>query len=242
MKAKAAAFGLLVLVLVLSLALASADGLVVYLSGESLDATSIAINWLCTDKEDPAFTVSSHVAGVDRTSQWLTYRNYYVINHVLPGTTYVISVSSSTTQTVTVTTPEADDYGEFNYQLLDTGLYKTYAGEEDYTALTALNSKTLPGEIYDYDFNFMFRFSLTASNKQKALPFELMLELPNGDVYALSDILWYGVRSETYTQYYSFNGLLAQVMADYDGFPTGDYTLYAYFDDDFAAGYTFLME
>ncbi len=244
MKKYTAALCLLLLLLSAALRAAAGEQLVVYLSGEALDATSIGINWLCTDKEDPAFTIDMQVQGVDRSVRMKTYDTYFSINHLYPGTPYVITVSSETggSQTITVTTPAAEPFTDYSYALKATGLYKSYAGSREYTELSSLNSQTLPGEIYDYDFHFMFRFLMMASRAQKSETFELMLRLPNGDAYALSDILWYGKRTQTHTQYYAFTELLKEVLADYGAFPTGEYTLTACFVGKLAAQMTFMME
>lgn len=242
MRHRAAARSLALALVVLCVGAAGADGLVVDLTGEALDATTLAVHWLCTDTENPAFTVTARMQGVDRTESWETRRNYYEIRHVLPGTAYEITVASADRQTVTVTTPEADAYTDYGYRLLDTGLYQAAKGSKEYTALAALYSQTLPETLRANDIGFLFQFRLTASKKQKSLGFELLLQLPNGDVYALSDILWYAARSQTHTQQYAINGLLQAVYADYGGFPTGEYTLHAYFNGDRAADMTFTME
>lgn len=244
MKKRALAFCLLLTILTLSLGLASAGGMVVYLEAEIVSATSFSITWLCTDKDDPPFTIGIQQEGVDRVTTMNTYDTYFLVNHVSPDTTYTITVSSEGGQadTTTITTPGASDYSEYNYSLKDTGLFRSTAGEEDYAEITALNSKTLPGEIYDYDFSLMFQFRLTASKVDKSLGFELMLHMPNGDFYTLSDILWYTVKSQTVTQYYTFNELLEDVLADYGEFPAGEYTLSAYFESNLAAETTFTIE
>lgn len=244
MKKQFAAFGLALLLLAMSLGSAGADGTIRDLSAANIQTTSAEVAWNCTYKEDQMYTLSYRPVGLERYTTRGTSSLYYHVNYLNPGTTYelVVSTPQGSSASITFLTPEAEPFARYGYQLLDAGLYKSPAGQRNYTALTSLNSKTLPGEIYDYTFSFMFQFSLTASKADKALDCLLVLTLPNGDVYSANQMFWYTLKSATLTQYFPFTDLLTDVLGDYGEFPTGEYTMSTYFDGGFAASVAFMVE
>ncbi len=244
MKKQYAAFGLVLLLLVMSLGSAGADGTIRDLSAANIQTTSAEIAWNCTYKEDQMYTLAYRPTGLERYTTRGTHSLYYHVNYLNPGTTYelVVSTPQGSSASITFQTPEAEPYVKYGYQLLDAGLYKSPAGERNYAAVSSLNSKTLPGEVYDYTFSFMFQFSLTASKADKALDCLLVLRLPNGDVYSVNQMFWYTLKSATSTQYYPFTDLLKDVLHDYGEFPVGEYTLSTYFNGGFAASATITVE
>ena len=244
MKKQYAAFGLAMLLLAASLMPAGADGYIRDLSAANIQTTSAEVAWNCTYKEDQMYTLSYRPVGLERYTTRGTYSTYYRLNYLNPGTTYelVVSTPQGNAETIVFSTPEAADYSEYNYQLLDTGLYKTPDGERNYAEVSSFNSKTLPGEVYDYDFYFMFQFKLTASEADKSLDCLLVLRLPNGDVYSTNQMYWYTLKSATHTQYYPFTDLLIEILDDYGEFPVGEYALSTYFSGGFAAATTFTVE
>jgi len=245
MKKKCVAFGLLLVFLVTGIGVSGAEGLICDLSNGIIKSISAEASWNCTYKEEQVYYLDYHVAGIERSEQRQTTDLYYRLNYLSPGTDYVLTVSTYNggQSSIAFTTYEAADYSRYHFNLLGTGLYKSRTGKKDYEEVTtALNSKTLPGEIYDYDYNFMFQFKLTASDDDKSMHCTLVLHLPNGDVYSSDELVWYTHKSATLSQYSPFSDLLQDILSDYGAIPTGDYTVTAYFDGETVAEMTFTVE
>lgn len=244
MKKLSTALFLLVILLSVSLSPAFAEGVIRDLAATEIRATSARISWNCTYKEEQQYTLTYRVDGTDRDVVRPITDTVYRLKYLSPATTYVLTVSTNTTnaKTITFTTPYAVDYAGNGYQLLDTGLYKTRAGKKDYAAVSALSSKTLPGEVYDYDFHFLFQFQLAETDDLKHLNYVILLHLPNGDVYSLHDAEWYTEDSQTVTKYWPLTETLTDIMHEYGGFPAGEYTIAAYLEGEFAAELQFTME
>ncbi len=244
MKKLCAAFFLLLALLMVSLSSAGAEGVIRDLAATEVRATSAMISWNCTYKEEQQYTLTYRVDGTDRDEVRPITDTVYRLRYLSPATTYVLTVSTNMTnvRTITFTTPYAVDYTGYGYQLLDAGLYKTHTGKKDYAALTALSSKTLPGEVYDYDFHFLLQFQLQETDDLKHLNYIIVLRLPNGDVYSLHDAVWYTEDAQTVTLYWPLTDTLSDIMRDYAGFPTGEYTLSAYLEGEKAAELAFVME
>ncbi len=244
MKKRGAAFLLLLILLASGLACAGAQEVVRDLSVSEIRTTSAMARWNCTYKDDQQYTLAYHIDGVARQTTRVTSGLMYRIKYLSPATPYVLTVSAQNggTATTAFTTPYAIDYTQYGYQLLGTGLYKSAAGKKDYAELASLSSQTLPGEVYDYDFHFMLQFQLDETDGNKVMDLLLVLGLPNGDKYPISDEFWYRENAATVTEYVSLTDTLKNIMADYSGFPTGEYTLTAYFKGEFAAELTVAME
>jgi hypothetical protein len=236
--------GVLFLLCMALLASAGADALIRDLSAQATDATSITANWNCTDKENPLFTVTCGVEGVERRETWSTYRNTFLFSGLCPNTAYVITISSQagSTQTATVTTPEAFDHIGYNFTLLDAGVYTAPADTEEMAALAAMNGDTLLQMLDETDIGVWFTFTITAAEDDRSLPFLLVAHLPNGDIYTASDLFWYTQRSQTVTQTFVFNDLLTQIAEDYGALPAGEYALSAYFNGGLGAETAFTVE
>lgn len=243
-KKQGAAFWLLLILLASCLACAGAQEVVRDLSVSEIRTTSAVTRWNCTYKDDQQYTLTYHIDGVARETTRVTSELMYRIKDLTPATPYVLTVSAENggTATVTFTTPYAIDYTKYGYQLLDTGLYKSTAGKKDYGELASLSSQTLPGEVYDYDFHFMLQFQLDETDGNKGMDFLLVLRLPNGDNYPISDEFWYREDGATVTEYVCLTDTLKDIMADYGGFPAGEYVLTAYFKGEFAAELAVAME
>jgi hypothetical protein len=244
MKKQITAFFLLLILLTISLSSAYAEGDIRDLAATEIRATSAMISWNCTYKDEQQYDLVYHVDGVDRDEVRPITDTIYRLRYLSPATTYVLTVSTNMTnaRTITFTTPYAIDYVGYGYQLLETGLYKTHAGRKDYTALTGLSSKTLPGEVLDYDFHFLFSFQLAETDDLKHLNYIILLHLPNGDFYSIHDADWYTEDSVTVSEYWNLTETLTEIMRDYGGFPAGEYSLTAYLEGEKAAELTFTME
>lgn len=236
--------GLLLALLVFFAVSASADGLISGLNVYEIRAASAVAAWNCTVKDEQEYTIAYHVEGIDRDTVRVTTNTDYRLKYLCPATTYVLTVSTVNggSSTITFTTPYAVEYSRYGFLPLKTGLCRTTAGKKDYAGISSLSSGTLPGEVYDYDFYFMFQFTLAKSDGDKQLPCVLLLTLPNGDIYAMDAEYWYGEDSATITEYLCMTDTLKTVMADYDGFPTGDYTLTLYIKGEYAAEMTVAMK
>ena len=244
MKKLSTAFFLLLILLAFSLSPAYADGVIRDLAATEIRATSAMISWNCSVKDEQQYTLVFRVDGVDREEVRPITDTVYRLRYISPATTYVVTVSTNikNARTITFTTPYAVDYTGYGYQPLELGLYKTRAGKKDYAALSSLNSKTLPGEVYDYDFHLKFQFQLAETDDLKHLNYVFLLRLPNGDVYSLHDAEWYTEDSVTVTEYWPLTETLMNIMRDYGGFPAGEYTLSAYLEGENAAQTMFMME
>jgi len=241
---KLTATGLILALLLLCAPMAGAVNTVHNLMATVIHSTSVGVSWSTSETSDPLFTVTCQAEGTDRMTERRTYRTYCEIHYLSPETTYIITVTTKSggSATTSITIPAPSSYADFNYQLLDTGVYQSTAYEADYTAVTTLNGATLQSKLNDSDFSFRFRFRLAATWQNKYLDFELVLRLPNGDVYTIPDVLWYAANRTTVTEYYRFNSELKRIYRDYGEFPVGEYTLTAYIDNGIAAQTTFTME
>jgi hypothetical protein len=244
MNKRTAAIGLTVLILAIGVTTASAGGVIRDLSADAVNSTSIEAVWNCTDKDDPLFILTYRVVGQERAVRLNTHGEYYLFSSLCPDTAYEITVSTESggTQTAIVTTDASPDHVGYNYQLLETGVYQSASGEEDYTAVTSLGGAALAGELDTTDYSLRFTFKITAAETDRTLDFVLALRLPNGDIYTASDTFWYTQRSQTVTQPYVFNDLLEEIADDYGAFPAGTYTLTAYLNGSFAAETAFAIE
>lgn len=233
----------LTLVLLLAGITAASAAPIPNLEAAALDATSIGVSWGVV-AGDPLYTVTCQTQGSDYATERRTYHLYATINNLSPGTTYVITVSTKSghTGTATVTMPLPQDYMGFGYQLLDTGLYQSTKYETDYSAFTALTGAGLHETLTDKEYHFMFRFQLKPTRDQKYLDYELVLTLPSGDAYTVSDVLVYPGNDTTITEYLPFNAALRKLFNNYGAYPAGVYTLTLYISNDFAAETTFTME
>jgi len=235
---------LLALILLLSgMTVALAAPPIPNLQATPYDTTSIGVSWGAI-AGDPLYTVTCKTEGSDYSTERRTYHLYCTINNLSPGTTYVITVSTKSgyTSSATVIMPVPQDYTGFGYQLLDTGLYKSTKYETDYSAFTALTGAGLKETLTDTEYHFMFRFKLNSTRVQKYLDFELVLTLPNGDAYTVSNVLEYAGSRTTITEYVPFNSALRKLYNDYGEYPAGVYKLTAYIGNDYAAETTFTME
>jgi len=230
--------------LITGLAAASAIGEIADLTATAIDSTSVGVSWTAAGSDEPLYTVVCQTQGTDRSTQRRTYHPYCTINYLSPGTSYLITVSTKdgSVASTTITMPTPASYTDFNYQLLEVGVYESTQYEDDYYAITAINGATLADALDVDDFSFLFRFKLSATSQNKYLDFELTLTIPNGDVYTISDVLWYAMSRTTVTEYYAFDSALKRIYSDYGAFPAGEYTLTAYIDNGFAAETTFTME
>ena len=245
MMKKVTAIGLIIALLVIGAPLAGAATNTVHnLLATVIDSTSVGVSWSTTETHGPLFTITCQAEGTDRITVRRTYHTYCSIHYLSPETTYIITVSTKLggSAATTVTIPAPSSYADFNYQMLDTGVYKSTRYETDYAAVTTLQSTTLESELSDYDYSFLFRFKLAATRQNKYLDFELVLRMPNGDVYTIPDVLWYAATRTTVTEYYAFNSALKRIYRDYGSFPVGEYTLTAYIDNGIAAETTFTVE
>ena len=208
------------------------------------NSTSVGVVWSPLDTGEPLYTVTCQAEGTDRATERRTYRTYCTINYLSPNTTYVVTVSTgSRTSSFTFTTPSPGSFTDYNYQLLDTGMYQSTRNETDYTPISALSAATLTDELGSYDINFHIRFRISATSKYKTLDFDLTLHLPNGDVYTIPEFVpSYGNSLTTVTEYYPINSALRRIHNDYGAFPTGEYTLTAYIDGGIAAETTFTVQ
>ncbi len=241
---KAAALGLVLVLLVASVSLASAAGDVKDLSATVMNMFSVGVYWNTTNENGPLFTVTCQEEGTDRVSERRTYHNYCAIKYLNPETTYIITVTTKSggSASTVITIPSPSSYADFNYQLLDTGVFKSTAYANDNTAVSVLDGATLKGELSSYDYNFLLRFKVASTRQNKYLDFELLLRTPNGDVYTISDVLWYSGSRTTVTEYYTFDSLLKRIYNDYGAYPAGEYSLTAFIDNGIAAEAAFTVQ
>jgi len=236
---------LLALALLFSLTVtAGASGAIRDLTATALDATSIGLTWTTADPDGPLFTITCRAQGAQRITERRTYHTDCTINYLSPNTTYEITVTTKAgaSASVAVTMPSPTPYTDFNYQLLDTGVYKSIAYDDFHTAAPTLDGAALYASLSGYDYSFLMHFRLSATRQNKYLDFELVLRLPNDDVYTLSDVLWYAADRTAVTEYYVINPALKRIYKDYGAFPAGVYTLTAYIDNAVAAETTFSVE
>jgi hypothetical protein len=244
MKRQLTALILFLILSTLGQGVAGTGGQICDLTAEAADSTTISAAWNCTDKENPLYILTCRVDGVGRVSQWNTYRDTFLFNNLSPNTTYVITVSAQggSTQTATVTTPAGSGFIGYNYQLLAAGVYLSDTDAENYTVLACVDGDALAGMLEDNDFSLMLSFQLTAAQADRALDYLLVLRLPNGDIYTASQQLWVTQKSQTVTEYFTFNALLETAAQHYAAFPVGEYTLTAYCNDGLAAETDFMVE
>lgn len=241
---KITAIVLTVGLLLASLTVASASGAIRNLEVASYDATSVGISWDSTDPDGPLFTVTCQAEGTDRSTERRTYHTYCVINYLSPDTTYTVTISTKAgaEASITFTMPTPSAYTSYNYQLLDTGVFESEADDTYYTEVTTLDAAALYSQLSDTDFSFLLHYKMSATSEYKTLDFELVLSMPNNDVYTIADVFVYGNDRTTVTEYYPFNTALKRIYNDYGTFPAGEYTLTAYIDDGIAAETTFTVE
>jgi hypothetical protein len=243
MKKRSVAIFLILALLLSGITAASAAPPIPNLQATPFDTTSVGVSWGAV-AGDPLYTVTCQTEGSDYSTERRTYQLYCTINNLSPGTTYVITVSTRRgyTSSTTVMMPLPQDYIGFGYQLLGVGLYKSTKYETDYSAFTALTGTGLYDTLAETEYHFMFNFRMSATNTQKYLDFELVLTMPNGDAYTVSNVLEYTGSDTTITEYVPFNSALRKLYNDYGTYPAGVYKLTAYIGNDFAAETTFTME
>ena len=244
MKKISAAVVVIVLLMAAILSPASADGTIYDLTVNPLETTSLEASWSAVGTDEPLYTITCQAEGTDRITERRTYHTSCIINYLSPETTYIITVSTADGHmaTATIAMPSPASYIDFNYSLLDVGLYQATADETDYAAFTTLTGATLADLLDGNDFHFMFRFKLAATTRPKYLDYELVVRMPNGDVYTVPDVFWYENNRTTITEYVPFTRAFEKILRDYGEFPAGEYTLTMYIDNGFAAETTFTME
>ncbi len=241
---KKTGFLLLFLLLTALLAQAGADGTIQNLTAEPSGTTSLYVSWDAAGTGEPLYTVTCRAEATDRTTERRTYLTEAGIHYLSPGEPYVITVSTADgrTATLTVTMPSPPLFTEFGYQLLGTGVYRSAANETNYSEALSTTAAALEGGLADQDTSFLLRFMLNATRDQKYLDFQLVLRLPNGDVYTLPDVLVYDGGQTTIAEYYVFDSALKKVLRDYGALPAGEYRLSAYLNDAFAGDAVFTVE
>ena len=241
---KTTGFLLLILLLTALLLTAGADGTIANLTAEPSGTTSLYVSWDAAGAGEPLYTVSCRAEATDRTTERRTYQTEAGIHYLSPGEPYVITVSTADGRTASlmVTMPTPPLFTEFGYQLLATGVYRSTANETDYAETPSATAAALETGLADRDTSFLLRFQLAATRETKYLDFQLVLRLPNGDVYTLADVLVYDGNQTTVSEYYVFDSALRKIIRDYGALPAGEYKLTAYLNDAFAGDAVFTVE